>query len=756
MRRKAIAVFLAALLFVGIGGVTAFADAQAQKVTLSAENLSHEMSSDMYGIFIEDINNAVEGGLNANLVRNNSFEYLYYAKKDALSGWEIEGKHTRETTGGIHENNPSYISLPQDDSVKTRTVKNLGFCEYYHYKTDNKDSRVIDVPSMPIKAGDTYAFSAWFKNTNMTVSVYLENKRGEKLSDTVSFGVHTGDTWAKSAAVLTAAKTDSAALVMEFESGAVSLDYVCLYPEKSYGYGQSTWKYTSLREDMYRALEQLHPAFVRFPGGCVAEGSDLENNFNWKNTIGPLETRKQNYNIWQNDNIDYNNSYSVGYHEYFQLCADLGAKPVPILNVGLICQPRCGYDDQYAKYQSGEITKEQWEEYLDTIAYRPGTAEFDAYVQDILDLIEYANGDVSTEWGARRAANGHPEPFNLEYIGLGNENWGEVYFRNLAALKAAVNKVYPNIKVISSAGPVSAGLQFDTSWEELSANYTDTIVDEHYYQDDDWYLANLDRYDNYDRNGPKVFLGEYAATARNAGTIETKSNLNAALSEGAYMTSLERNGDVVVMASYAPLFAKINAQQWKIDLIWFDDENVVLTPSYYTQMLYMNNTGSRYLDATLPEGNDGVYQSVTVDEKNELIYVKLVNTTGEEKSFSYALDGFGKTNYADMLSLTNRSLAACNESGRTCIVPQAQEVKLNGDPTFTVGGYSVNVLRIAYGGNQTGEGLYELPEMPEATPYYTPLERALVYIIPAGILVLAVGIPTIVHLIRKKRRKASA
>lgn len=757
MRRKGIAVLLAVLLLVGMSGVGAFAAVSVQKMTLSAEDLSHDISEDLYGIFIEDINNAVEGGLNANLVRNNSFEYLYWANPEKpLSGWEIEGEYTRETTGGMHENNPAYISLPQDDTVKTRTVKNIGFCEYFKYKTYERDDKVIDVPSIAIQAGETYAFSAWFKNTDMNVTVYLENQRGEKLSDTVSFGVHTGEKWEKSTAVLSAAKSGSASLVMEFESGAASLDYVCLYPEKSYGYGTETWKYTSLRADLFQALLDMHPAFVRFPGGCVTEGVDLANNFNWKDTIGPLETRKQSYNIWQTDLIDYNNSYSVGYHEYFQLCADIGAKPVPILNVGLTCQPRNGYDGQYYKYRSGEITEEQWEEYLDTIALRPGTAEFDAYVQDILDLIEYANGDVSTEWGARRAANGHPEPFDLEYLGLGNENWGVVYFRNLAALKEAIQAVYPDIQVISSSGPVCAGLEFDKSWKELTENYADTIVDEHYYQQDVWYLANLDRYDNYDRSGPKVFLGEYAATATQYGTIQTKSNLKAAISEAAYMTSLERNGDVVVMSSYAPLFGKINAQEWTINLIWFDAQNAVLSPSYYTQMLFMNNTGSRYLDVDLPEGNDGVYQSITVDEENELIYIKLVNTTGEKKAFSYSLVGFGPANYADMLTLSDHSLAACNESGKTTTVPKAAKVMIEGDPTFKVDGYSVNVLRIAYGTNKTGEGLYELPQMPEATRYYTAVERVLLYAVPALVIVLSVGVFTAVHLIRRKRKKASA
>lgn len=754
MIKKGFAVFLAVLLLAGSLVTSAAAKAEAQTVTLSSENLSHTVSSDLYGIFIEDISNAVEGGLNANLVRNNSFEYLHQADgSEALSGWEIEGEYIRETTGGMNENNPSYIRLPQDASVKKRTVKNNGFCEYFDYKTYDADKKSMDAPSMGIKASEIYSFSAWFKNTNMSISIYLENDKGEKISDTVTFSVQAGEDWVQSTAELSAAKTDSAALVMEFGPGAASVDFVCLYPQKSHGNGADTWKYTSLREDLYQAIANLHPAFVRFPGGCVAEGDSLENLFNWKNTIGPLEERRQFYNIWKTEVIDYNNSYSVGYHEYFQLCADLGAKPVPILSVGLICQARCGYDETYEQYQSGALSAEQWETYLDTIALRPGTAEWDAYVQDILDLIEYANGDVTTEWGARRAENGHPAPFGLEYIGLGNENWGEVYFRNFAALKEAVNAAYPDIQVISSSGPVSSGEQFDASWKELSEKYTDTIVDEHYYQEDTWFYENLTRYDSYDRDGAKVFLGEYAATSKGVGTIQTKSNLKAALSEAAYMTSLERNSDVVVMSSYAPLLAKINAQEWTINLIWFDAYNTVLTPSYYTQMLFMNNTGSRYLDADLPEGNDGVYQSVTVDEENELIYVKVVNTTGEDKVFSYDVEGFGTVRYADVLTLSDRSLSACNEAGKTTIVPAAKKAEGADVPTLQADGYSVNILRIAYGSNKMGEGLYKLPKMPETSRYYTPLERALVYIIPAVLIVLAAGVSAAVYFVRKKRGK---
>lgn len=748
MLKRLIALLLSAILLCCTFLPAAAAKPETQEIRLSANNLKHEISSTLYGIFIEDINYAVEGGLNANLVRNNSFEYLH-GEEQSLSGWEISADFTRETEGGIHENNPTYITL-QDG--KDRIVKNTGFCEYYRYKTKDLHQKSVDAGSMGIKAGEVYAFSAWFKNTDTTVNVYLENNKGEKLSETVTFRASVGEEWQQYSVELSAVKTAEGSLVMKFDSGAVSLDYVCLYPKKSHGYGIPTWKHTSLRQDLYDALAAMHPAFVRFPGGCVTEGDSLENNFNWKNTIGPLEERKQFYNIWRNEDMDYNNSYSVGYHEYFQLCEDLGAAPVPILNVGLICQPRCGYDEAYQKYKSGAMTQLQWEAYLDTIALRPGTKEWDAYVQDILDLIEYANGDSSTEWGARRAENGHPAPFGLRYIGLGNENWGSVYFRNLSALKAAVNEKYPDITVISSSGPSSEGEEFDASWKELSANYKDTVVDEHYYQEDHWYLANTNRYDSYDRDSAKVFLGEYAATSKGVGTLQTKSNLKAAMAEAAYMTGLERNSDVVVMSSYAPLFAKSDAEQWDINLIWFDAYDVVLTPSYYVQMLFMNNTGTQYLDAPLPADSEGLYQSITVDTENELMYIKLVNTTGTPRAVSYDLSEFGKANYADVITLSNRSSAACNELRKTRIVPETKKMQSAGNPEIQADGYSVNILRVAYGSNRNGDGLYRLPKMPEASPYYTPLERALAIAVPVGIAVIAAGIVTIVWFKHKKKQ----
>lgn len=745
---KKVSSLVFAMLLVLMLFVPGFAADEKSEIVIDKNNITHEVSDTLYGIFIEDISNAVEGGLNANLVRNNSFEYLHFDEK--LSGWEIFNYYTLETKGAMNKNNKTYLHMGDVSNV---TIKNDGFVEYFKNKTHDKNDKRIQSTGMGFDKGEVYEFSAWFKNTDTPASVWLEDTNGKAVSAVSNITISAGDKWTKITTELEANKTSDGKLAMKFERGDVSLDFVSLVPKSSFGFGSDKWKYTCLRSDLFEAVKALNPAFLRFPGGCVTEGDNLENLFDWKSTIGPLEEREQTHNLWRNDVIDYNNSFSVGYHEYFQLSEELGAKPLPILNVGLICQPRCGYNETLAKKESGEITAAQWEEYLDTIAYRPGTQAFEKYSQDILDLIEYANGDETTLWGAKRAENGHKEPFGLEYIGLGNENWGEIYFRNFDALKKIINEKYPEIKIISSAGPLSSGVEFDTAWDEIKKNYTDTVVDEHYYQETTWYLENTHRYDSYDRNGAKVFLGEYAATSKGIGTMWTKANIMTAVSEAAYMTGLERNSDVLVMASYAPTFAKINSDEWSIDMIWFDSHDVLLTPTYYNQMLFMNNTGSKYVETDFDDEANGIYHSVTVDEENEVIYVKLVNSSDTDRNFTLDCKNFGNVNAMGQISLSNPIKRACNEIGNTTVVPvltalesDENSIEVKADKN------SVNVIRIAYDKNKDGNGLWVLPTMPEAKTYRTDVQKVLMWAIPLAIIVCALAVAVIVKSAKKKKK----
>lgn len=610
--------------------------------------------------------------------------------------------------------------------------------------------------------------------------------------------------WNQITTTLTSVADEDGGLTFEFNgTGTIYLDFVTLVPKNSHGYGSEEWKYTTLRSDLYEALVQLNPAFIRFPGGCLAEGDSIANLYDWKETIGPLEDRVQFYNLWHDDyGRDYINSNAMGYHEYFQLCRELNAEALPILNAGLTCQGRCAYDDHVIACLKSEMTDEEWEAYmtnvrnmpednlewrngftdyinglninsrddferwLDTIALRPGTSEWDEYVQDILDLIEYANGDAtSTYWGALRAANGSPEPFNIKYIGLGNENWGEIYNRNFKELYKEVKKAYPEITIISSAGAGLEGEAFDYNMSWISKDYTDTIVDEHYYTKEGFLYTINDRYDNYDRNGAHVFIGEYAATAQGVGTLQTKCNIWEAIEEAAYITGIERNADIVDMVSYAPTFAKVNAQCWDINLIWFDSQEVVLTPSYYTNMLFSNNYGSKYIKSTFDNGEtiqNGIYESVTVDEDNEVLYVKLVNSSKKTQTVNVNISDFGNINHVSAQSIKSAYWGACNEVGSNGIYPVEEELSFSqGSITVDLEKNDITVLRIAYGSND-GSTLYTLPDfidtIPSAIKYYPP---AIKIGVPCGIaagvlavILIAVFIKAIKAIAKKRKGKA--
>jgi alpha-L-arabinofuranosidase len=361
--------------------------------------------------------------------------------------------------------------------------------------------------------------------------------------------------------------------------GTVDFDFISLFPQK-------TWKNRpgGLRADMVQALADLHPGFLRFPGGCIVEGSELDRRYQWKNTIGPVEDRKLLINRWNYEfkhrpTPDYYQSFGLGFFEFFQLCEDIGAQPLPILNCGMACQ-----------FNSGELCP---------------MPELGPYIQDALDLIEFANGPATSTWGAKRAAMGHPEPFNVHMMGVGNEQWGPQYLERLAAFTKAIKEKYPDFQLISDAGPSPEDERFTFLWPKLNEMKAD-IVDQHCYANPLWFLSNSHRYDNYDRNGPKVFFGEYATQTVAIVSTKNRNTLGAALAEGAYMTGLERNADVVRMASYAPLYSNVDAWQWTPDLMWTNSEQVLKTPNYYVQQLYCMNKG----DVVLPTTNDAPVQDM--------------------------------------------------------------------------------------------------------------------------------------------------
>jgi alpha-L-arabinofuranosidase len=483
--------------------------------------------------------------------------------------------------------------------------------------------------------------------------------------------------WKKINATLRPTDTDPKArlqIVLEGK-GAVDLDFVSLFPRR-------TWKHRpgGLRADMVQMLADLKPGFLRFPGGCIVEGSVLERRYQWKTTIGPVEKRRLLINRWNYEFIhrptpDYFQSFGLGFFEYFQLCEDIGAEPLPILNCGMACQ-----------FNSGELCL------MD---------ELNTYVQDALDLIEFANGPARSPWGAKRAAMGHPRPFNMKLLGIGNEQWGPQYVERYARFAEVLKEKHPEIQLVAAAGPLPDDQRFHFIWSKMRELNAD-IVDEHCYANPVWFFANAHRYDRYDRHGPKVFMGEYAAQSVAMVSTKNRNTFQCALSEAAYLIGLERNADVVRMASYAPLFGHVDAWQWTPNLIWVDNLRSYGTPNYYVQQLFSRNRG----DVVVPTQLKGVkrsvsrvenlYVSATRDDKAGEIILKVVNATAKTISAKIDLKDVKRIGAGSETLLTGTSLNDVNSLAEpNKVAPQTRAFKAAG-PVFkhTFPGNSLTVLRV--------------------------------------------------------------
>jgi alpha-L-arabinofuranosidase len=527
----------------------------AYTITVDPDAAGVPISDTMYGVFFEDINYAADGGLYAELVRNRSFEFLPVDNQSftGLTAWtpgaEADGAGTATTVDDaerLNDRNRTYLRLDLNNSAGGRFgVTNSGY-----------DSGIT------VEAGKRYDFSVWARTdaTGNQLTVRLVDVDGRRLAEPQRFSVR-GDTWTKYTATFTAHRTSDAGRlsVLAGGTGTVRLDMVSLFPKETF-----RGRANGLRKDLAQKIEALRPGFVRFPGGCLVNtgsmyGYDADSNwararsYQWKDTVGPVETRATNANFW-----GYNQSYGLGYFEYFQFAEDIGAMPLPVVPALVT---GCGQN---------RATVDE--------------ALLQRHIQDTLDLIEFATGPVDSTWGALRAGMGHPAPFRLTHIGVGNEeNLPDEFFANFERFRVAIAARYPGITVISNSGPDDQGATFDRLWQLNRAAGVD-MVDEHYYNSPAWFLQNNHRYDSYDRNGPKVFLGEYASQ---------DSRLYNSLAEAAFMTGLERNADVVQLASYAPLLANIDHVQWRPDLIWFDNDESWGTTSYQVQKLFMTNVGDR-------------------------------------------------------------------------------------------------------------------------------------------------------------------
>lgn len=570
-----------------------FAGLKPIKATVTAQpEETKEISDLLMGIFFEDINYSADGGLYAELIQNRDFEYDPSDREgdknwNSTHSWKLEGENatfTVSTSDPIHPNNPHYAVLKTNQPGAALT--NTGF------------------DGIALKAGEKYDFSLFARIPEGSKSGKLlvrlvdadDTVQGET-TVTVS-----SRSWKTYKAVLTAkASADTRLELRPQSAGEIELDMISLFPQNTF-----KGRKNGLRPDLAQTLADMHPRFVRFPGGCVAHGDGLKNIYQWKNTIGPLEARKPARNLW-----GYHQSMGLGYYEYFQFCEDIGAEPLPVLAAGVPCQNSACHGDLRGGQQGGIPM-----------------SEMGAYIQDILDLIEWANGDAKkTKWGKIRAESGHPKPFNLKYIGIGNEDLiTDVFEERFTMIYLAIKEKYPEIIVVGTVGPFNEGTDYVEGWK-LADKLGVPMVDEHYYQSPGWFLHNQDFYDKYDRSKKtKVYLGEYATHIPGR-----RANMETALTEALYLAALERNGDVVHMSSYAPLLAKDGRTQWNPDLIYFNNREVRPTTGYYVQKLYGQNAGDHYIPSQINLDNQDsrvklrVGSSIVRDSKTGDVIVKLVN-----------------------------------------------------------------------------------------------------------------------------------
>jgi len=630
-----------------------FANLKPFEVGLNIQTASSKPISDLLtGIFFEDINYAADGGLYAELLENRDFEYTLSDKEGrdkswtSTHSWSLEGSgstFTIDTVLPIHPNNPHFAVL--NTTQLGAGLVNSGW------------------DGIVLKKGEKYDLSLFAKQlegNNAAVSVSLVGKKGEIYAQTITGGF--SRVWKKTSYVLTsnADVTDAKLVIKPLATGVLALDMISLFPQNTF-----MGRKNGLRKDLAQVVADIHPRFIRFPGGCVAHGDGLGNIYKWKNTIGPLEARKPLRNIW-----NYHQTGGLGYQEFFQYCEDIGAKPLPVIAAGVPCQN----SHVGGPGQQGGVPM----------------CDMNQYVQDILDLIEWANGDAkTTKWGKIRAQNGHPKPFNLKYVGIGNEDLiTDIFEERFTMIFKAMKEKHPEITVIGTVGPFYEGTDYEEGWA-VATKLQVPMVDEHYYESPGWFINHQDFYDKYDRSKSKVYLGEYAAHLPGR-----PNNLETALAEALYMTSLERNGDVVSMASYAPMLAKDGHTQWNPDLIYFNNSEVKPTTGYQVQKLYGQNAGDQYItnNLSVPTRDDKVRKriatSVVRDSKSGDLIVKMVNLLPVKVQTTVKLD-----NTENLATQAERFVLTGKPDGRN-LIPVVDEIPVSANFTCELPAYSFTVIRV--------------------------------------------------------------
>ena len=606
--------------------------AQSHMMEVNTKKLGAPVQPTMYGLFFEDINYAADGGLYGELVKNRSFEF-----PDHLMGWEAFGDFEIEDDGPF-ERCPHYLRLRYPGHNERRSgISNNGFF------------------GIGLHKGEDYHFSVWARAPKGDAKIIVQfidratmEENQQFTSDTITIG---SNEWKQYEKVIKSPRTIAKGQLRIFLRGknGVDLEHISLFPVNTFKNRKN-----GMRRDLAQALADEHPGLLRFPGGCIVEGVDLKTRYQWKNTIGPVENRPLNENRWEYTfpyrfYPDYFQSYGLGFFEFFQLSEDIGAEPLPVLNVGMACQFQNWNDD------SANVPYDQLQ----------------PYIQDCLDLIEFANGPANSQWGKIRAEMGHPEPFNMKFIGVGNEQWDDLYFKRLEPFVAAIKAKYPNIQIVGTSGPDSEGKMFEKGWEAMKKLKAD-LVDEHFYRNEDWFLGNEAgkerygefcgglRYEHYDRKGPKVFAGEYACHGKNK---HKWNHYEASILEAAFMTDMERNADVVYMTAYAPLFAHVEGWQWRPDLIWYDNLRMFKSCSYYVQQMYAVNKGTNVLRMTMNKqpiagqpGQDGLFASSVFDKNTGEVIIKIINTSKQSQPVSVKLVGMKGTRTAETITISHNGM----------------------------------------------------------------------------------------------------
>ena len=646
--------------FIGIICLIVFSAAGQEVYTVQTKVKKAGISPALWGLFFEDINRAADGGIYAEMVKNRSFDY-----PKPLTGWTIwPGSRLRDgifivtNQMAINAADPKYmaVTLQPGDTVG---LINEGF------------------GGMALKMGMPYALTLRYRQSGEGVHLraFLFNAGNRPIGRISITPTDATSDWQEQTVNITPTdSTTKGKLLLIFEgAGHMDVDRISLFPT-------DTWKDRpgGLRADLVQKLADLHPGFLRFPGGCIVEGNQLVHRYQWKHTIGPLQDRELVQSIWADDvperqTPDYMESFGLGFYEYFQLCEDIGAAPLPIINCGMSCQ-----------FDAAEVTP---------------INELEPYIQDALDLVEFANGGLDTKWGARRAALGHPTPFNMSMLGIGNENWGPQYAERLALFTKRLKDRYPEIRLVNATGYSPNLTTFRYMDSVLRARHAD-IIDEHFYNSPAWFLQNATRYDHYDRNGPKIFVGEYAAQSDRIGSSKNVNNLQTALAEAAFMTGIERNADIVALASYAPLFAHVTDWQWTPDLIWFDNARSYATPNYYVQQLFSLNKGTEVVPLLYHgqpvTGQDSCWATAAIDSVAGELILKLVNPSGTAEKRTIELNDTHSVGEATITTLSGAGPGQVNSmDAPTGIVPfktmmavKGNKIQLNLIP------YSFVVVRI--------------------------------------------------------------